>query len=315
MPTVVDVEGLTKVYDGGARAIDGLTFQVGSGEVFGFLGPNGAGKTTTIKILTTLLRPTSGRAEILGYDIVRDAAKVRTRIGVVQQIESYERSLRVDQALDLYGLLWNVPRPERRRRIEDLLDDFGLRPHRNKRPPELSIGLRRRLQVAREFMHDFDVLFLDEPTVGLDPIARRSTLDLIRSRVRSGLTVFFTTHILEEVDYLCDRVAVLNGGRVAALGTPQDLKERFGGLRTIEASFQGADANAAIARLKESCECESATLAADGTILLTTANPAETFRAILQLSDRLGLRLSHFALREPSLEQAFVRIVANEAVT
>ncbi|MFQ5763273.1 MAG: ABC transporter ATP-binding protein, partial [Candidatus Bathyarchaeia archaeon] len=238
--SAIEVDRLRKEY-GSFTAVDNISFQVNRGEVFGFLGPNGAGKTTTIKMLTTLLPPTSGHARVLGLDIARQGRQIRSRIGVVQQAESYEYSLRVEDALELYGLLWNVPKLERRRRVEALLEAFELQSHRRHRSPELSIGLKRRLQVAREFMHDMDLLFLDEPTLGLDPIARRATLDMIRSRVREGLTVFFTTHILEEAEYICDRIAIIHQGRIVAVDTPQGLKDRFGGLRTIEAVVDGGD--------------------------------------------------------------------------
>lgn len=185
----VETAELTKNY-GKVTAVDNVSFKVRSGEVFGFLGPNRAGKTTTIKMLTTLLRPTAGHASILGFDVVSESSKIRPRIGVVQQELSYEMALSVEGNMDLYGFIWNVPKKKRRDRIELLLDKFGLKDVRKTKPQELSMGQSRRLQVAREFMHDCELMFLDEPTIGLDPQARRITLDFVREKVEGGTTLF-----------------------------------------------------------------------------------------------------------------------------
>ena len=179
------------------------------GEVFGLLGRNGAGKSTLIKAMTTFITPASGTLRVLGMDPPRDGQRIRRRIGVVQQAESFDFTT-VQGNLDIYGMLWGVPQPERRERRERLLERFGLADIRKRRAFDLSGGQKRRVQVAREFMHDMEVLFLDEPTVGLDVIMRRTLLDSIREEVRRGLTVVFTTHNLEEADYLCDRIAVID---------------------------------------------------------------------------------------------------------
>src|SRR5467141_516987 len=208
---VVRVAELSRLF-GDKIAVDRVSFDIARSEVFGFLGPNGAGKTTTIKMLTTLLPPSSGRATVLGYDLKTEGRKIRAQIGVVQQQDSFDQGLNVETSLDIYGLIWNVPRTERKTRIEEVIARFGMEAFRKMPTVDLSAGQRRRVQVAREFMHDMDLLFLDEPTVGLDPIARRSTLDMIKGRVSEGLTVFFTTHIMDEAEYLCDRVAIVNNG-------------------------------------------------------------------------------------------------------
>src|SRR5712692_9093280 len=201
------------------------------GEVFGFLGPNGAGKTTTIKMLTTLLPPTSGSARVVGRDLRTEGKKIRERIGVVQQQDSFDQGLNVETSMDIYGMLWDVPKTERRRKIEDLVHRLGMEEFLRKPTIDLSGGQRRRLQVAREFVHDMDLLFLDQPTVGLDPIARRDLLNLIKEKVKNGLTVFFTTHILEEAEYLCDRIAMTTSWNISRLDTPQNLKRQFGASR------------------------------------------------------------------------------------
>jgi ABC-2 type transport system ATP-binding protein len=168
----INVNHLTKSY-GSVKAVDDLTLSVKSGQVFGFLGPNGAGKSTAIKLLTTLIPPSSGALSILGIDAVENPLQVRHKIGVVLQQPSYEPTLSVEKSLDKYGMMWNIPKAERKKRTEQLLKDFDLIEIRKKRNEDLSIGQRRRVQVAREFMHDMELLFLDEPTAGLDPNARR----------------------------------------------------------------------------------------------------------------------------------------------
>ncbi len=229
----IDVRHLSKSY-GSVRAVDDITLSVRQGQVFGFLGPNGAGKSTSIKLLTTLIPPSSGSLSILGVDAIRDPLRVRHRIGVVLQQPSYESTLSVEKALDKYGMMWNVPKRERRIRTEQLLKDFDLVEIRKKRNEDLSIGQRRRVQVAREFMHDMDLLFLDEPTAGLDPGARRNLLDYLKNKVRDGLTIFYTTHILTEAEYLCDEIAIIDHGRILTVDTPDALKNRFGKEKTIK---------------------------------------------------------------------------------
>ncbi|MFB5606812.1 MAG: ABC transporter ATP-binding protein [Candidatus Nitrosomaritimum yanchengensis] len=227
------INKLSKNY-GPVKAVDDITMSVKSGQVFGFLGPNGAGKSTTIKLLTTLIQPSGGSLNILGIDAIRNPLQVRHKIGVVLQQPSYEPTLTVEKSLEKYGMMWNVPKNERKFRMEQLLEDFDLVDIRKKRNEDLSIGQRRRVQVAREFMHDMDLLFLDEPTVGLDPSARRKLLDYLRTKVNSGLTIFFTTHILTEAEYLCDEIAIIDKGKILAIDSPNALKNRFGKDKTIK---------------------------------------------------------------------------------
>ncbi len=229
----IDVNHLSKLY-GSVKAVDDVKLLVESGQVFGFLGPNGAGKSTIIKLLTTLIPPSSGTLSILGIDAVKNPLQIRHRIGVVLQQPSYEPTLSVEKSLDKYGMMWNVPRVERKKRMEHLLKDFDLIEIRKKRTEDLSIGQRRRVQVAREFMHDMDLLFLDEPTVGLDPSARRKLLDYLKNKVKTGLTIFYTTHILTEAEYLCDKIAIIDKGKIIAVDSPNALKTRFGKEKTIE---------------------------------------------------------------------------------
>ena len=229
----IKVDSLSKSY-GSLKAVDKITMSVKIGQVFGFLGPNGAGKSTTIKLLTTLVKPSDGSLTILGIDAIKNPLKVRHKIGVVLQQPSYEPTLSVEKSLEKYGMMWNVPKIERKNRMEKLLIDFDLTEFRKKRNEDLSIGQRRRVQVAREFMHDMDLLFLDEPTAGLDPSARRKLLDFLKDKVKTGLTIFYTTHILTEAEYLCDEIAIIDKGKILAIDTPDALKNRFGKEKTIK---------------------------------------------------------------------------------
>ena len=229
----IDVNHLSKSY-GSVEAVTDLILSVKKGQVFGFLGPNGAGKSTTIKLLTTLIRPSSGSLSILGIDAISHPLKIRDKIGVVLQQPSYEPTLSVEKSLDKYGMMWNISKTERKKRLEQLLKDFDLVEIRKKRNEDLSIGQRRRVQVAREFMHDMELLFLDEPTVGLDPEARRKLLDYLKNKVKTGLTIFYTTHILSEAEYLCDKIAIIDKGKILTVDSPDDLKNQFGKEKTIK---------------------------------------------------------------------------------
>ncbi|EPA05893.1 ABC transporter ATP-binding protein [Candidatus Nitrosarchaeum limnium] len=229
----LNVEHLSKFY-GSIKAVDDVVLSVKSGQVFGFLGPNGAGKSTTIKLLTTLIPPSSGSLTILGINAIENPLEIRHKIGVILQQPSYEPTLTVEKSLDKYGMMWNVPKNERKKRMEQLLKDFDLVDIRKKRNEDLSIGQRRRVQVAREFMHDMELLFLDEPTVGLDPSARRKLLDYLKNKVKTGLTIFYTTHILSEAEYLCDEIAIIDKGKILTVDTPEALKNKFGKEKTIK---------------------------------------------------------------------------------
>jgi len=219
--------GLGKDF-GSIRALDALDLEVREAEFFGFLGPNGAGKTTTVHILATLLKPGRGTARVAGYDVVRESLQVRRGIGLVFQETTLDRDLTAEENLRFAARLWDLPGGVARPRIEQLLRQFGLLERRDDPVRTLSGGMRRALDVARGVLHAPRVLFLDEPTAGLDPRARRSLWELVQGlRRSSGLTVFLTTHYVEEAEP-CDRVAVLDRGRLVALGTPAELKSAAG---------------------------------------------------------------------------------------
>lgn len=232
--SAITTTDLTKIYGGNVTAVDHLSMSVKRAEIFGFLGLNGAGKTTTIKMLSTLIPPTSGSVNIFGFDAATQGLEIRKRIGVVQQKESYDRNLSVMASLRLYASLWGISREAASERIEKQLKQFGLDEYKNRMVRWLSFGLRRRLQVAREFLHDSSLLILDEPTAGMDVLARHSFLDLCKESIKDGkTTLFYTTHIVSEAEYLCDRVAIIDHGKIIAMDTPLELKKRYGGFRTV----------------------------------------------------------------------------------
>ncbi len=305
----IRVEDLSRNF-GDKAAVDRISFEVGRSEVFGFLGPNGAGKTTTIKMLTTLLPPTSGRAAVLGHDLVAEGRKIRARIGVVQQQDSFDQGLNVETSMDIYGLIWDVPKTVRRERIENLIERFGMQEFRKKPTIDLSAGQRRRLQVAREFIHDMDLLFLDEPTVGLDPIVRRGVLDYLKERVKDGLTIFFTTHVLEEAEYLCDRIAVINQGRIVEIDTPENLKRRFGSAKAVEFKLLQGTAREMSDGLAGLDGVDHQTLDEEtGAYRVTTSTPETVIPAIYRLAEGLHLTVSSIYIAETTLEDAFINLV------
>ena len=227
MSRMIEIRGLCKDYSG-QKVIDGLDLAVESGELFGFLGPNGAGKTTSIRILTTLTKPTSGRVLINGIDVARDPAGVKSEFGIVQQHQSLNRDLTIAENLELHARLHHLSRIERRERIAELLDYVELTDHADYLVDDVSGGMKRRAMIARALIHRPKLLFLDEPTVGLDAHTRRRVWDLIRRMNSEGATVFLTTHYIEEAEALCKRVGVLHHGRMIAIGSPLDLGRKLG---------------------------------------------------------------------------------------
>jgi ABC-2 type transport system ATP-binding protein len=224
---MIELLSLTKNF-GSLQAVKGVSFMVEPGEVFGLLGPNGAGKTTTIRMLTTLTLPTAGTARIAGYDIAAEPMQVKQTIGVIPQMLNLDIDLTAAENLEYHGRLHRMPRQDRAARSEELLRFVGLWDKRDAPVEHLSGGMRRRLLIARGLMHRPDVVFMDEPTVGLDPQARHMIWGMIEDLKRSGITILLTTHYIEEADRLCDRVAIMRQGKIITLGAPADLKALVG---------------------------------------------------------------------------------------
>lgn len=312
--TVTKLEPCIRVSDlhqnyGKVVAVDGVSFDVSYGRVFGFLGPNGAGKTTTIKVLTTLVHPTSGSVSIFGKDVVKSAREIKKRIGVVLQEPSFESNLTVEKALDLYGMMWGVAGEKRRDRARELFDKFDLEELCNKKNDELSIGQRRRVQVAREFMHDMDLLFLDEPTVGLDPAARRTLLDYVKKHVHGGLTVFFTTHIMEEVEYLCDELAIINRGRIMAIDTPAGLKQKYGGVKAVEIKLREEKAKSVMEMLRPLAGGSTMEVPSDDTIRISSSDAQGMLVKMIEALARNSVQIESVSVNPPTLEEVFLTVV------
>jgi ABC-2 type transport system ATP-binding protein len=305
---VVLAQELRHSYDKKRFALDGVSFSVRRGEVFGLLGKNGAGKSTLIKAMTTLIQPTSGTLRVLGMDPAREGTRIRSRIGVVQQAESFDFTT-VQGNLDVYGMLWGIPRSERTKRREALLTRFGLTEIRKRRAFDISGGQKRRVQVAKEFMHDMEILFLDEPTVGLDVIMRRTLLDSIREEVRRGLTVVFTTHNLEEADYLCDRVAVIDEGKILILDTVENLKRLYGGKKTIDITVGNAHAPAFFAELSRELGPNVTVTVSGPSAVLLTDDPKAALGKIAALSQSMDAQLEWLNVRKNTLEDVFLKSV------
>jgi len=229
---VIVTENLTKKY-GDIWAVKDLNLNVHSGETFGFLGPNGAGKTTTIRMLTTLTKPTSGRAWVNGFDVVKEPNNVKKEFGIAQQHMSLDRDLNVKENLELHARLHHLGSSERKRRIAELLDYVGLTEQADRMVMALSGGMQKRVMIVRALIHRPNILFLDEPTVGLDAQTRRRLWELIRRLNRDGVTIFLTTHYIEEAEALCQRVGIIHQGRLITLGKPVDLRQKLG-LFTVE---------------------------------------------------------------------------------
>jgi ABC-2 type transport system ATP-binding protein len=227
MPAAVSLQNVHKIYDK-VPVVNNLSFTIESGEMFGLLGPNGAGKSTTIRMLTTLTRPSSGQIEIAGYDVVRQPLQVKQNIGVVLQQISVDADLSVWENMELHGRLHHIPNPKRQKLINQWLEYVELAERRNALVKTLSGGMKRRLQIARALLHEPKVLFLDEPTVGLDPQTRRRLWEIIRDLNKQGMTMLLTTHYMDEVEFLCNRIGIMDAGQLIELGTLQQLRQHHG---------------------------------------------------------------------------------------
>ncbi len=299
MSDVIRVTELAKHYAaphgaGPVRAVDGIEFAVREGEIFGFLGPNGAGKTTTIRMLTGLTRPTAGSAEVLGFDLATDVARIKKRIGVVPESSNlYDELTALDNLLfsmQLYG----VPRRERRARANDLLAQFRLSEKRNTPFVKLSRGMKRALTIAAALAHRPPLLFLDEPTTGLDVMSARALRAMIARLRDAGVTVFLTTHYLEEAERLCDRIAIIVRGRIVALDTPAGLKSDSQGRVTIEVTAASTAGNV-------------------GTFRLTGDNVETALRTAFAQAATQGWRVLAVNTLQPTLEDVFVRLTGLSA--
>jgi ABC-2 type transport system ATP-binding protein len=306
-PAVV-AEHLVKVFRAKreVRALDGVSFAVEEGTVFGLLGPNGAGKTTAVRILTTILAPDEGRGTVLGHDVVRDADAVRRLIGLAGQYATVDEILTGRENLRMVGRLSHLPARQTLRRADELLEQFGLADAANRTLKTYSGGMRRRLDLAAALVSNPPVLFLDEPTTGLDPQSRRDLWHVIETLVRGGTTVLLTTQYLEEADRLAHRVIVVDHGRVIAQGTPADLKAELGATVitvTVDDAELAARTAALLAPLAPSPPVVDGT-----TVALTVERGAKVATEVLRALDQQSVEVLGLTLREPSLDDVFLRL-------
>jgi ABC-2 type transport system ATP-binding protein len=310
----VEVEGLVKRYPKSpVNAIDGVTFSVERGEVFGLLGPNGAGKTTTIGILTTRVRRTDGVARVGGIDVTRDPVRARTQLAVVPQRTNLDRSLSIRQNLIFHAAYHRVPAAERNRRADELLELFGLRDRGDDKPDYMSGGQSQRIMIARSMMHTPQVLFLDEPSTGLDPAARLFVWDRVRDLRDRGTTIVITTHDMDEAATLTERVGIMDHGKLLALDRPEALTRSLPGKTTLEVALAGADGNmdaavAALARL-DGVERLEQLEGSGGQVRLYVAGDAPLMVApVAGALSGFGITLSDVKIGEPSLEDVFINL-------
>jgi ABC-2 type transport system ATP-binding protein len=300
----IEVEGLVRVFKGGIRAVDGIDLGVAAGEIYGFLGPNGAGKSTTVHVLTTLLPPTAGRARVAGHDVVRDGPKVRAAIGAALQEAALDPLLTGREHLRLQMALHGIPRRERRGRGDELLDRVGLRLAADRKVSTYSGGMKRRLDLALALVHRPRIVFLDEPTTGLDPQSRNALWqEVARLAGEEGVTVFLTTQYLEEADALADRVGIIDHGHIVAEGTPTELKAQIG-RPTVEAIPADPEDRLSIARILErfGVECPS-----PRGVAVRLDRPAEDGLAeIVRALDAEGVAVAHLQLHAPTLDDVFL---------
>ena len=292
-------------FKGGVRAVDGVSLVVASGGIFGFLGPNGAGKSTTVRMLTTLLRPTSGTAIVAGHDVVKEPDAVRRRIGVALQDAAIDPYMTGRELLRLQGVLHGLPRAECRRRADDLLGRVDLEDAADRRVGTYSGGMRRRLDLALSLVHEPVVLFLDEPTTGLDPVSRVTLWEEVRRLNREhGTTVFLTTQYLEEADQLAERVAIIDGGRIVADGSPRELKERIGfPLLTVVAADGSTPAD--VERVL-SAFGEIVPGAREGGAGVRLPGGSRAMADAVRALDEAGVSFAEIDMAEPTLDDVFL---------
>lgn len=313
MNNAIEVRNLTKRYrssrkraQGDVLAVDHVSFDVRQGEIFGFLGPNGAGKTTTQRMLSTLLEPTEGHILVQGYDLARDAYPVKRQMGLVPEESNVYTELTAWDNLMFTASLYRVPRSERSARAQELLQLFDLWEKRHVKAENFSKGMRRRLSIAMAIIHKPTLLFLDEPAPGLDAHSTRTIHSLIRRLNAEGTTIFLTTHDIEEANQFCDRVAIINHGQIAAIDTPEALKQTFQRTQSVEVALQpnGQAYGPSLAALPGVTEA----VKMGDKWRLYTADPATLLPEVVHLSQELGLRLVSLNTLSASLEDVFLEI-------
>jgi ABC-2 type transport system ATP-binding protein len=306
----IEVQDITKKF-GNFTAVDGVSFSVEHGEIFALLGPNGAGKSTLIRMLTTLIPATSGSARIYGHDVVKEADAVRRLIGVIPQAMTSDLELSVEENLLIYAKLYGVPRDRRRRLMSELIEAVELTKWKDKPVKNLSGGMRRRVEIARGLVHEPRVFFLDEPTTGLDPVSRVAVWEMLQQLKQTrDLTVFLTTHYMDEADKLCDRIAIVDHGKLVALDSPMKLKASISGTNVLEVSFPSTPAGWED-RLKHLPDVESVS-GHDNVFRIATRNGPGTTMALLDAAAQINLPVHSLSVQSTTLDDVFVHYTGRQ---
>jgi ABC-2 type transport system ATP-binding protein len=307
----IQVENIVKKY-GAFEAVKGVSFSVADGEIFGLLGPNGAGKSTLIRMMTTLVPITSGKASIAGHDVANDPDAVRGMIGVIPQALTSDPDLTVEENLNIYAKLYSVPKAERIKNINDVLQAVDLVKWRGAQVKTLSGGMRRRVEIARGLVHNPQIFFLDEPTTGLDPVSRIAVWEMLdKLRTTRHLTMLLTTHYMEEADKLCDRIAIVDHGTLVALGTPQELKRSVPGANVVEVHFD-RETPEWRARLEGLDGVTSVQAESAGFYRVLTSSGSRTTMQLVELAASLGETLTSLSVQNTTLDDVFVHYTGRQ---
>lgn len=304
---MIEAKKLVKIYNGNIKAVDGIDLSIEKGEIYGFLGPNGAGKTTTVKMLTTLLKPTSGYASINGLDVVKEQEKVRKIIGLVPQDLSVDDDLKGIENLELQASFYGIGKEEARKKAKELLELVDLYHARDRYVSTYSGGMRKRLDLVSGLIHEPEVLFLDEPTLGLDVQTRTKMWEYIENlRKNLGITIFITTHYLEEADRLCDRIGIIDKGRIMVEGRPEELKNSVG----FDLIYILSERPEEIKKyLDNAINIE---ILEDGTIRFSVHNSEEYIPMLLQKIYQAGIKIKRLSIQKPSLDTVFLKYTGRE---
>ena len=309
--SAIAVEKIVKRY-GTFEAVKGITFEVKDGEIFGLLGPNGAGKSTLIRMMTTLMPVTEGRALVGGHDVVKEPNAVRNMIGVIPQALTSDQDLTVYENLLIYAKLYSVPKEKREKNIAEVLEAVDLTKWREAQTKTLSGGMRRRLEIARGLVHDPRIFFLDEPTTGLDPVSRIAVWEMLNNLKKTrNLTMLLTTHYMEEADRLCDRIAIVDHGTLVALGTPVELKQSVPGSNVVEVQFarESEEWKGRLEALSDVTEVQSQSA---GVYRVLTSNGSQTTTQLVEMASRLGEQLTSLSVQNTSLDDVFVHYTGRQ---
>lgn len=307
----IEVDHITKKY-GDFTAVDDVSFNVKDEEIFGLLGPNGAGKSTLIRMMTTLIPITGGKAFIAGHNVAVDPDAARREIGVIPQAMTSDIDLTVEENLNIYAKLYDVPAAERKKNIEELLELVDLTKWRGAQTKTLSGGMRRRLEIARGLVHSPRIFFLDEPTTGLDPVSRVAVWEMLTNiKAHRKLTILITTHYMDEADRLCDRIAIVDHGHLVALDTPAALKATVPGANVIEASFKNAPPGWE-ARLHTLSEVHEVTSEAGGAYRILSDNGGRTTTELVEMAVKAGVELKALSVQSTTLDDVFVHYTGRQ---